>query len=289
MRKSQVRTLVVGAAALLAVGAAAASAQDTTRARPRTQPRSTTRIPVTKEQPGEVVTPRVDTLTVYRTDTLRIAGPMRVDTVSTTVTRYDTTRIETMPGYLAAKGGLYFGLGGGIMTPRASFRNVNASGLTAQAQLGWQPVHSLLGLRGDVNYGSNGEEQIYASLGGRPDIITVNGDVKLQLPFIANWLSTNRIPVFSVYAIGGGTYAHYKNLRNELESGNTAGGVATAPTGQSITVENGSKFGWNAGGGMSWHWGTTELFVESRILSFTANSASDAGHQVPFIVGFNWY
>jgi Rieske Fe-S protein len=87
--------LVVGAAAFLAVGAAAASGQDTTKTRTRRTTTTTkkaapaaseTRIPVTKEAPGEVVPPRVDTVTVYRTDTLTVAGPMRVDTLRTTVT-----------------------------------------------------------------------------------------------------------------------------------------------------------------------------------------------------------
>ena len=101
--------LVVGAAAFLAVGAAAASGQDTTKTRRTTQKpaASETRIPVTKEAPGEVVPPRVDTVTMYRTDTLTVAGPMRVDTLRTTITRYDTTRIETLPGYLVERGGMH--------------------------------------------------------------------------------------------------------------------------------------------------------------------------------------
>src|SRR5437763_11438216 len=82
MKKSSVTTLVVGAAAFLAVGAAAASAQAKPKAKPAT---STTRIPVTKETPGEVVS-KVDTVRVTVTDTVRIAGPMHVDTVTKTNT-----------------------------------------------------------------------------------------------------------------------------------------------------------------------------------------------------------
>ena len=55
--------LLVAGAAIFALDASAASAQDTTR----TRPRSTTRIPVTKEAPGEVVA-RVDSVMVYGTD-----------------------------------------------------------------------------------------------------------------------------------------------------------------------------------------------------------------------------
>ena len=56
--------LLVAGAAIFALDASAAAAQDTTR----TRPRSTKRIPITKEAPGEVsttpVAPRVDTVTV---------------------------------------------------------------------------------------------------------------------------------------------------------------------------------------------------------------------------------
>lgn len=282
MKKSSVTTLVVGAAAFLAVGAAAASAQ----AKPKTPAKpasSTTRIPVTKETPGEVVS-RVDTVTVTRIDTIRVPGPMRVDTVTTTntVTRYDTTRIETLPAYLISRGGLYFGLGGGIDFPRAAIRTVNQPGATMQAQVGWQPLKSALGLRADAAYTVYGEDAAYADLGGRPDVISLSGDAKLQLPFLSSLFG--QIPRFNVYALAGATYSHFKNLRNQMEPGNP-GGIGP----RNVTLETGSGFGWNAGGGVSWHWGATELFVESRMKSYTANKNSDAAHQLPFVLGFNWY
>src|SRR5437764_15019409 len=54
--------LLVAGAAIFALDASAASAQATKK------PTSTKRIPLTKEAPGEVAAPRVDTVTVYRTD-----------------------------------------------------------------------------------------------------------------------------------------------------------------------------------------------------------------------------
>jgi len=280
MKKSSVTKLVVGAAAFLAVGAAAASAQ----AKPKPTPTSTTRIPVTKEAPGEVV--KVDTVTLYKTDTLRIAGPMHTDTVRTTntVTRYDTTTIETLPAYLLARGGMYFGLGGGVNFPRAAFRTINQPGASVQAQVGWQPVKSMLGLRGDLNYSIFGEDATFADLGGRPDVITGNADAKLQFPMLGHLFGT--IPRFTLYGIGGASFAHYKNVRNNMEPGNPG---TTTRNGRTITVETGNKLGWNAGAGVTWHWGATELFVETRLISIVANPNSDAGHHLPFIVGFNWY
>ena len=75
--------LLVAGAAFFTLDASIATAQ-------AKRPTSSKRIPITKESPGEVTPPRVDTVTVYRTDTLRT--PPQVDTVrlTNTVTRVDT-------------------------------------------------------------------------------------------------------------------------------------------------------------------------------------------------------
>jgi len=290
--------LVVGAVAFLAIGAATASGQDTTRTsrdstarrttttrrtrRATTSATSETRIPVTKEATGEVA-PRVDTVTVYHTDTVTVAGPMRVDTMRTTVTRYDTTRIETLPAYLIQRGGMYFGLGGGMSLPYGSLRDVNEPGWNAQAQLGWQPLHSWLGIRGDANYTMYAENQDYASLGGRPDVLTGNLDLKVGIPLFERLFGV--IPSFSLYALGGGSYIHANGLRSKLEPGVPGG------SGQFQAVAPGpeNKFGWNAGAGASWHWGATELFVESRVIGFSPFANTDPAHHIPITLGFNWY
>ncbi len=69
MLKGHAFVLAAGAA-LIALDASASLAQDTTHARPR----STKRISVKKES-GEVAPmPRVDTVTIFRTDTLPAQG-----------------------------------------------------------------------------------------------------------------------------------------------------------------------------------------------------------------------
>lgn len=298
MKTRNATMLVVGAVAFLAIGAATASGQDTTRTsrdstarrttttrrarRATTSTTSETRIPVTKEAPGEVVPPRVDTVTVYHTDTVTVAGPMRVDTMRTTVTQYDTTRIETLPAYLIQRGGMYFGLGAGTSLPYGSIRNVNEPGWNAQAQIGWQPLHSWLGIRGDANYTMYAENDQYASLGGRPDVLTGNLDLKVGIPLFQRLFGI--IPSFSLYGIGGGSYIHANGLRAMAEPGNPGFGPLNA-------VQPGviNKFGWNAGGGVSWHWGATELFVESRVIGFSPFANTDPAHHIPITLGFNWY
>ena len=125
--------LLFAGAALFALDVTAAAAQDTTTTR---RAKSQRRIPVSKEAGGEVATPvvRVDTVTVYKTDTLRMQG--RVDTVTTTntVTRVDTV-VQNVPMVVRQIGGLYFGLAGGTNLPEGGLRSVNNVG----ARIFWQP------------------------------------------------------------------------------------------------------------------------------------------------------
>src|SRR5206468_13089840 len=69
MRVRSITTCALGLAAALTVAASTLAAQqDTTKL--RRAARSDRRIPISKESPGEVVTTRVDTVYVTRTDTL---------------------------------------------------------------------------------------------------------------------------------------------------------------------------------------------------------------------------
>lgn len=235
---------------------------------------STTRIPVRKDADPM---PRVDTVTVYRTDTLRV---FRTDTLrmpGQTTVRYDTTRVETIPAYLIQRGGMYFGLAGGISYPHGALERGNTTGLAGQAQLGWQSVNNPLGWRLDVNYAQPGENPQFANLGPDGDIINANLDLKLKVPF------TRAVPNLSMYVIGGGSYVYYQNLKIELDPGQT-----TAP-GNVINQQGWSdKWGWNAGGGLSVHWGKTELFTEARLISFKPENTDNA-RQIPWVIGVNWY
>lgn len=277
MRVRIASMFLLGAA--LTVNAAAASAQDTTRAR------SETRIRVSKEAPGEVA-PRVDTVTVYRTDTLRTYA---TDTVMTT--RYDTVQLPPPVIPLRYAGGLYFGLGAGAAIPKADFDNSTQPGWHAEAQLGVDPIGSPLGLRADLGYSAYAPFEQFNAGQGKAQIMNVAGDLKLRLPTRA--LFNRR---FQVYALGGGQWQRYTNVVEVGHGGVTMGdqtGTAIAPTstGQTFTFSTTdddwhSKWGWNAGGGFQFGWGSTNMFVESRYMKF--NGRVDLA-QIPVIVGFTWY
>src|SRR5829696_3974121 len=283
--------MLVAGAAIFALDASAASAQDTTSTR---RPTSTKRIPIAKEAHGEVVTPttvaRVDTVTVFKTDTLRLQG--RVDTVTTTntVTRTDTV-VNTVNLGPRMIGGMYFGLAGGTALPYGSIRSVNNAGGLGQLNIGWQGIDSPIGIRGDVTYTQYAEAPAYASLGAKPDVWNANLDLKLEVPlFRAMFGSSSR---FRPYLIAGGSYLRYRALRMQLEEG-TTGGVGP----QNALLAGGDQgwhdsFGWNAGGGLAWHFGSKEIFIESRAIVFNgANAASrsfGSARHVPIAFGVNFF
>jgi hypothetical protein len=275
MRLRYTSNALIGAAAVLSLGASLASAQAT----------SQRRIPISKEAPGEVAR-RVDTVTVYKTDTLRLTGETvyRTDTVrvTNTVTRVDTVIPPAPPVRLP--GGFYFGVGGGVMAPNGALFTPNSAGPSAQAQIGWQGARSLLGLRLDGNWAKPGEDSFYSTYQADPDIVNLNGDVKLQLPWFHHLFG--QTPSFSVYGIGGGSYIMYKNLPMRLETGLTGGvGAANVLVGDTDWQKH---WGWNAGGGVSLGWRRTELFLESRVIAWDTDVTPQA-RQIPFVLGINWY
>lgn len=275
--------LLVAGAAIFALEASAASAQDSTTARRRAT--STKRIPIAKEAHGEVVaaTARVDTVTVYRTDTLRLQG--RVDTVTTTntVTRVDTV-VQTVNLTPRMIGGMYFGLAGGGALPYGSIRTVNNPGALGQLQIGWQGINSAIGVRGDVNYTQYSENDRFASLGAKPDLWNANLDLKLQIPIGTGIFGS--AAHFTPYLIGGGSYLHYRNLRMRPENSTQ---IALIP-GNSGDWQN--SWGWNAGGGLSWHFGSKEVFIEARGIHFNSDVNSSqfgSAWHVPVAFGFNFF
>jgi hypothetical protein len=265
---------LLGAAAMVAISASLVAAQSTG------VPKSTRRIPISKEAPGEVM--RTDTVTVYKTDTLRVTEqlPGRVDTVRNTVIRVDTVIPPAPPVRLP--GGLYFGLAGGVSAPNGALFNVNSAGPSFQAQLGWQGAKNLLGLRADVNYAQPGEDSRFASFQADPDILNFSADAKLQLPFFTHLMGAQHR--FALYGIGGYTHTMYKNLPIRVDGTTASGDIVVVAGSPDWKHQN----GWNAGGGASLGWGRTELFLESRVLSFNPDNAPRA-RQIPVMFGINFY
>jgi hypothetical protein len=269
---------VLGASALLVIGGTSASAQ---------RPTSTRRIPISKE--GPAAAPRVDTVTVYKTDTLRVPGPTvtTTDTVrlTNTVTRVDT--VVPPPRPVRLPGGVYFGVGAGMNLPEGALYVPNAPGNFFQAQLGWQGRNNPIGIRIDGSYSKLGEDSGFSGYQADPDIMNFNADLKLALPIARHLFGGS--PAFSVYAIGGGSYVRYKSLPMVLDVGAPNPGINTPyPNVRLGDYDWENKWGWNAGGGLSLLFGRTEVFAESRLIQFTRDN-TPALRQIPIILGINLY
>lgn len=310
-------TSVVGATMILALGATAALAQGK-------QPRSTKRIPITKEAAGEVVRD-----TVVRTDTLMVTNTVyRTDTLYRTVTRVDSVMIPAPIPPVRLPNGFYFGLAGGSSSPDGSIFIPNGMGYIGQAALGWQRAKNVLGGRISTTYTGLGQDSRFVNLqDGRGKLWTMSTDLKAQVPIGRLF---GRTPRVNAYGIGGWTYTWAKDVpfrlnRNLNDLLIVNNGVTTI---NGVVIDNnfGDIFasrqnnwhgnsGWDAGGGLSLLWGRSEIFVESRVMGFRPSGCSGGndilisnangqtvnvgnfcvnGHasqarQIPLVFGYNFY
>jgi len=279
MRLVNATLFVLGAA--LSLDAASATAQGTGKAT------STKRIPVTKEAPGEVVAPRVDTVTIYRTDTLRMRG--RVDTVTRTVTRYDTVRVvETVaaaPVIMKGTGGWYLGVAGGASMPAANWNDASHTGWRIEVPFGIDPVGSPLGLRFNLGYGSYEPHSYLSNTVGNASLMNADADLKLRIGGFSPF--SHR---FEFYGVGGGSYNRFKDIveinpvTNVYSIGEADGAPGAVPTNPDHSWE--SAWGYNVGGGVQFGWGAANLFAETRYSRF--KHRSNLAH-VPVMIGFSLY
>jgi len=260
-----------GIAAALTLGVFSTAAAQTTR--------PTQTVGVSK---GEVApTVRVDTLwrhdtvmgpTVYKRDTITVTGA--------TMTKWDTVTVTEVPGWLDRGNGLYFGLGAGSYYPSAGMQRGQIPGYAFQANIGVDPAGSPLGVRVTLGLARPDESAEAGAIGARPSLFNGTADLKLRLPF----LRTSRFPMFGLYAVGGGAYVRAQDVRYTTNASGT--------TPEQLVVEKGyhDSWGYTAGGGATLGLGhKRELFLEGRVINFRAQSNFERAHQLPIILGVNWY
>jgi len=270
MKLSTASMSVVGAAIVLAIGAARAPAQS--------RPKSQKRIPISKEAGGEVA--RVDT--VLRTDTMTVTVTNTVyhtDTLVKTVVRVDSVLLTPPPVPIRLPAGLYFGIAGGSTIPSGSIFVPNSVGYTGQMQLGWQNTKQGFGGRISGSYAGLGEDTQF-SRGSNAQLWTYSMDLKANLPLGHFFGLTPRL---NAYGIGGWTYSWFRDLPHRLDTPENAPNVYALGDGSWS-----GKSGWDAGGGLALMFGRSEIFVESRAISFGVHDSPRA-YQVPIVFGFNWY
>jgi hypothetical protein len=287
-------------ATLLLAGAAAFSLATTASAQ---KPTSSKRIPLTKEAPGEVAPPRVDTITVYKTDTLRTPTVYVHDTTTRTVTVHDTL-IQNVPMVTRHYGGFYAGLGGGVGLPFGSIRTVNETGELAQFNVGYQGLKQTFGVRVDGMWNHFSRNPSFSNLGvvgthvDQASVFTGNADIRANLPiFNATLGSSVR---FIPYLLGGGSVIHYSDLRMKLDTEDgtvNPGGfgdqhaVFATDANSATTTGSNTSWGFNFGGGFGFHSGHKEVFIESRGIAWNHGPSGmfNRAWNVPIVFGVNFY
>jgi opacity protein-like surface antigen len=151
---------------------------------------------------------------------------------------------------------IHFGIGGGATVPIGDFKDAVNTGFNVQGSLGFGVPMVPLGLRLDVTYDRFGVKNAGGNLG------VLGG----QLNALYTLMPT---PMVSPYITGGvGVYnAKYSS---------SDGFPADFNTSQ-------TKFGWNAGAGLSFHLAGFSTFVEARYRSIMTEGQSS--NMIPITVG----
>src|SRR5215510_6841938 len=269
--------LLVAGAAILALDTTTAVAQRDTTAR---RPKSTQRIPIKKEQPGEVQL-RVDTVYSYRTDTLRLPGRVDTVTVTRTVTRVDSVQIPLPP--ITQIGGFYFGLGAGPALPTASFNDSDHPGWRLEGLVGVDPLGSWFGGRLSAGYNRYTPHTWVQNIIDDAQMFNVGLDAKVR--FIGLQPLNHRA---QIYAIGGLSWNRFKDIL-ENDDGQLSVGNRLFLPGTLGPADHDWHAGWgyNLGGGVEFGFKRTNLFLESRATSFKGQNTMIT--HVPIILGVSWF
>jgi len=272
MRVRSITTCALGLAAALTLGASslAAQSQDTTRLRTTSQ----TRIPISKESPGEVVTVRVDT--VYVT---------RHDTVTNTILRIDTVTVTPPAPVIVPKirGPFFWALFGGSTWPWGNIDRVYTNGWHVGGALGWESQNSPIGFRVDGAVNQLGKEQggwNPVNQGSGTSLMTqLAADLKAKALMFRGW---------SFYGIGGVNYNRYKRIALAATSGNQCDFTVRGDCYENANNDSWSdKFGWNAGVGTDFHIGSQDMFLEGRYVAVQANGARS--FYIPLSLGVRYF
>jgi len=273
---------------------------------PAKMTRSSTRIPISKE-------PMTRTDTAAGTVDTTIIQPTKVDTTTVTPVIVDTTTMKDTttvtppppppppaettvvapPVVMRHYGnGFYFGVGGGMNVPTGAVRDAYDPGFNVTVPIGWDAPTGPLGLRLDLSYSqldartalrNNGNAITTTSV--NPQIWSAMADAKFRLPFTGRFVGG---ATTGLYAIGG-IGAHYlRNYSSTFGVTNPATNINDQGLQTASLQDNGSlwRMGANVGGGVSFGFGSTELFVESRYVHiFTKDQATS---YVPIILGLSF-
>ena len=276
MRVRFITTCALGLAAALTLSSTlAAQSQDTTKLRTT---KSSQRIPISKESPGEVVTVRVDT--VYVT---------RHDTVTSTILRVDTVTVTPPVAYIAPriKGPFYWAVFGGATEPWGNVDRLYTNGFHGGGAIGLESQNSpigfrLLGSMSQVNREQGRQSSLVGT--GTPLLLNLGADLKAKALMFKGW---------AFYGVAGVDYNRFKRIATVAEANNggaLCGAQLDGKGGCYVAANDASwsnKFGWDLGLGTDFHIGSQDMFLEARLNAIQANGART--YYVPISIGVRYF
>jgi len=218
-----------------------------------------------KQQPAAA--PHTDTVTVTRSDTVRVRDTVFVDRpLPAPPPVHDTVRLAPPPPPVRTA---YFGVQGGVAFPLSRTKDVTTVGPSLYGSLGFNAPRGPLGLRIDGGYqllrGQNIGAGYSAHTGtanqARPDLAiysgTLNGVIRARF-------TKDTMPgdYGSFYIFGGGGVAHVRSFLQTNQTGSTVSSTGVGEIEQNLTrpLVNGGA-GLEVGG-----LGSAKLFVEGRFV-----------------------
>ena len=167
--------------------------------------------------------------------------------------------------------GFSIGVGGGAVFPMSDLKNAYNTGWNVTVPIAWQSMTWPVGVRLDLSYEKLGAKS-FSTVGG--------GTTQLDKPALWNGMLdlTYKVPFgfmpsgSGLYVLGGGGVHRISNY------GGTTDGTTFTASSASTT-----KFGWNAGGGLTYGFGMANLFVEGRYVSIMTDGRNT--NTVPVVVG----
>jgi hypothetical protein len=247
--------------------------------------KSSTRIPLSKEPVAPDSVRRDSTPTAA-------AAPAPEPTPAPVAYRSDSTYYAPAPSPTVRRwrygNGFYVGVGGGAGIPTGAIRNAYDTGIGVQVPIGWDAAYSPVGFRLNLGYTRLGARSSFrnglvspAFLPEQdPQIWSALADAKLRIPFARNFFGASS----GLYAIAGGGVNHFRHYNTTFALTNPEFTNNPIPT---IQSESMTRLALNAGGGVSWAFRVTEVFLESRYV--TTFMPNERASYVPIILGVNFY
>jgi hypothetical protein len=225
--------------------------------------------------------------------------PVVVDSAPPPVVETPAPAPEPLPEPMPVKhygNGFYIGLGAGEGIPVQTLRDGYDPGLSVSVPIGWDSQTGPFGIRGNfgytrldsrktfrntgattgVGFGSSGSAFVASS---DPQIWSALADLKLRFPFSGHYDGARS----GLYVVGGGGVNYFRNYNTTFALTNPEFNNGTSVT---ATSESMTRMALNAGGGLTWGLGMTEVFLESRyVTTFTEGRRAS---YVPVILGLTF-